>query len=195
MELTIKEMTHIEAKELVRKINSVTSDYLVDIRPLLIELDERRGWEALGYKSLRECMTKEFKQSQRYLYYQLEAAKTEKNICTRVQITESIPEKHLRPLTSLEPDEQAEAWKEAVATAPEGKVTAEHVKRTVQEIKEIKDQINRTEKHLKLSPPSNGMQFARMAILDLEKITDDDSERDEALALVEEWIKQHKGRK
>jgi hypothetical protein len=79
--------------------------------------------------------------------------------------------------------------KEAVETAPDGKFTAKHVARTVQEVEEIKDLINRTEKRLKLQPPSNGIQFARMAIMDLEKITDDDLERDEAFALVKKWIK------
>jgi hypothetical protein len=40
----------------------------------------------------------------------------------------------------------------------------------------------------KLAPPSNGMQFARMAIMDLEQIRPDDTERSEALAFVKEWI-------
>lgn len=43
----------------------------------------------------------------------------------------------------------------------------------------------------KLVPPSNGLQFARMAIMDLEQITSDDSEREEAFALVKEWINEN----
>jgi hypothetical protein len=39
-----------------------------------------------------------------------------------------------------------------------------------------------------LGPPSNGMQFARMAIMDLEQIRPDDVERAEAFTLVREWI-------
>lgn len=39
-----------------------------------------------------------------------------------------------------------------------------------------------------LGPPSNGMQFARMAIMDLEQIRPDDAERAEAFAYVKEWI-------
>lgn len=45
---------------------------------------------------------------------------------------------------------------------------------------------------LVLGPPSNGMQFARMAILDLEQITDDDEERAEAFAAVTEWLESHR---
>ena len=36
-------------------------------------------------------------------------------------------EKVLRPLTPLPPEKQREVWKEAVETAPDGKVTAKHV--------------------------------------------------------------------
>ncbi len=41
---------------------------------------------------------------------------------------------------------------------------------------------------LVLGPPADGMQFARMAIMDLERIRQDDVERDAALAAVERWI-------
>ena len=40
----------------------------------------------------------------------------------------------------------------------------------------------------KLGPPSRGMQLARMAIMDLEQITDDDLERDPAFTSVKQWI-------
>jgi len=39
-----------------------------------------------------------------------------------------------------------------------------------------------------LGPPADGMQFARMAIMDLEQIRQDDIERSEAFALVKEWL-------
>lgn len=39
-----------------------------------------------------------------------------------------------------------------------------------------------------LAPPSNGMHFARMAVMDLEQIRQDDAERAQALAFVREWI-------
>jgi hypothetical protein len=39
-----------------------------------------------------------------------------------------------------------------------------------------------------LGPPSNGMQFARMAIMDLEQIRPDDAERKQAFTFVKEWI-------
>ena len=61
---------------------------------------------------------KEFSSSQAYLYRQLEAAQTERNICATAQ---NIPERQLRPLTKLRdnPEAQKEAWEKAVDTAPE----------------------------------------------------------------------------
>lgn len=39
-----------------------------------------------------------------------------------------------------------------------------------------------------IGPPRNGLDFARMAILDLEQIKPDDAERQEAFCLVKTWI-------
>lgn len=101
---------------------------MINIRGLVFDLHERNGWEALGYKSWEKCVTSEFKEKERYLYYQLAAAKTEKRLiesnCTKVQQIGSIPETHLRPLSGLTPDKQKEVYEKAVDTAPDGEVTA-----------------------------------------------------------------------
>lgn len=39
-----------------------------------------------------------------------------------------------------------------------------------------------------VNPPSNGMQYARLAVLQLEEIRDDDAEREQAFAYVRSWI-------
>jgi len=128
----LTDMTLFEAKECVAKIKANVQN----IRKLFLELNERRGWEALGYKSWRECVVKEFGGKQAYAYFQLSAAKVERNISTIVEKSESIPESHLRPLTKLPPEEQREVFQEAVETAPNGKVTAKHIEKTIQEYKQ-----------------------------------------------------------
>lgn len=45
-----------------------------------------------------------------------------------------IPERQLRPLAKLEPEQQREAWKKAIETAPDGKVTAKHITEVVMEV-------------------------------------------------------------
>lgn len=44
-------------------------------------------------------------------------------------------EAHVRPLTQLEPPQQREAWQRAIDTAPNGKVTGPHVRRTVNDMR------------------------------------------------------------
>jgi hypothetical protein len=46
-------------------------------------------------------------------------------------------ERQVRPLAGLEPEQQREAWAAAVESAPNGKVTAEHVSRVAEVIKAI----------------------------------------------------------
>jgi len=43
----------------------------------------------------------------------------------------------------------------------------------------------------KPGPPRNGMQFARMAVMDLEQIRGNDLERDQAFQFVRRWLDEH----
>lgn len=182
-ELTIRKMTDAEARECVAKINN----NMTNIRSLVLELYEREGWSAMGYANWRECVAAEFKQGENYLYKQLEAAQTERNICTTVQI----PERQLRPLTKLrnDPEKQKEAWQQAVDTAPDGKVTAAHVYKIVKEMTEPE----KPKPAPKPQEPSDAMAFAAIAISQLERIHPKDPKRSEALVKVERWIQKHKG--
>lgn len=122
-----------EAQECVDQINA----NLTNVRRLVVELHDRDGWTALGYASWTECVQKEFKQAERYIFYQYKAAEIEMNVadCTIVQLG-AIPEGQLRPLSKLEPQQQREAWTKAVETAPDGKMTAAHVSKVVKEMTE-----------------------------------------------------------
>jgi len=44
---------------------------------------------------------------------------------------------------------------------------------------------------VRLGPPSNGIQFADLAIMDLEQIHDDDTEKTEAFNKVRRWLDDH----
>ena len=113
--LAIRPMIFKEAREVVDQINSNMND----VRHLVLDLYEREGWTALGYASWRECVVTEFNQNERYLYRQLEAAQTAKQICPIGQ--KEIPESQLRPLTKLKdnPAQQRASWQQAVATGRE----------------------------------------------------------------------------
>lgn len=126
---TMTAMSEAEARACVTAIVG----HLTSARALLLDLYEREGWRALGYASWRECAAAEFGESERQLYRQLEAAQTEQVVCPNGQIG-TIPESHLRPLTALrdDPDAQRAVWQEVIETAPSGRVTQAHVRAAVE---------------------------------------------------------------
>ncbi len=90
-------------------------------------------------------------------YQLVDSAKAVENLSTIVDKTEMPSnEAQIRPLTKLKkPEQQVEAWQAALDFAPEGKITARHVKNAVKElvgenvkrkIKEVRKKINK-EKH------------------------------------------------
>lgn len=122
-------MTKAEAQECVNRIKG----RIENIRRNLIELYEREGWKALGYASWRECVIREFGQSEAYLYRQLAAARIEANLSPTGEIGK-LPERQVRPLTALPPEKQREAWKQVVERYP-GQVTSERVQEVVDEMR------------------------------------------------------------
>lgn len=93
------------------------------VREAVLDLHERRGWEALGYESWRECVTAEFPQSESYLYRELTAARVERNLSPMGEI--HINERCARVLAKLkDPKEQVLAYTEACELALDGTPTA-----------------------------------------------------------------------
>jgi len=71
-----------------------------------------------------------------YAYRLIASSEVTDNLSPMGDIPES--ERVTRPLTKLPPEQQKEAFQKAVETAPEGKVTAKHVEKVVEEIKKPK---------------------------------------------------------
>ncbi len=188
-DLTPRPMIYKEARECADRINAGINN----IRKDVVELHDRDGWSALGYKDWTECVQQEFKQAERYIFYQFKAAQIEQNVsnCTKVQLG-VIPETHLRPLSKLEPEKQKEAWQRAVATAPDGKITAAHVYKIVKGMTEPEPKTPKTEKKMLPSIPEHAVYFATIAISQLDRISDDDPTKGEALDMIQEWINKHK---
>ncbi len=123
-------MTASEARRCIEEIKG----HLSSVRKLLLDLDERRGWEALGYESMRQCMVAEFGRSQSQLYRELKAGLIEREISPMGEIG-LIPERQLREIGKLPQQQWSSAWDEAVKTAPPKGVTTSHVGKTVASIK------------------------------------------------------------
>ena len=77
------------------------------------------------------CMTR-WEMSRRSAYQLISAAMVVENVRNCAQIL-PLNEAQARPLTALPPEKQREAWKTAVSTAPNGKVTSVHVAQVAKE--------------------------------------------------------------
>jgi hypothetical protein len=123
-------MTATEARETVALIRAS----LDHTRELILELHDRKGWQALGHPSWRRCVEVEFGQHRTALYKQIEAAKVAKEIeASDVENfdTEPLPDSHLRALSPLPAEDRVSVYREASAEAG-GKPTAAQVKAVVE---------------------------------------------------------------
>lgn len=129
--LVLSKMTTDEAQSWKSSVGCAASQ----LRILLFDGYERGAWEALGYANWTECvkaLAEEFSISERHLW-RLHAANESENLLTPGSVGR-IPEKALRPLTSLPPEQQRVVYEKAVETAPNGKPTAAHVEATVRSV-------------------------------------------------------------
>lgn len=112
--LTVPLMSAEEARSVVTRIKT----NLHTTRALLLDLHRREGWRALGYKSWRDCILKEFSDtSQTHLYRELAAAEVELNISPTGEVG-WMPETHARELTGLSPELQALVYEQAQEVGP-----------------------------------------------------------------------------
>jgi hypothetical protein len=136
-------MSAEEARETIDHIK----ERFGEIRYLILDLYEREGWRALGYDSWTDCARKEFKDSERHVFRLLDAAKSEKELRTILGFTDQlvskpdpIPESHLRMLTGLEPEQRKRVYQESLETAPNGELTAAHIRQTRNRVLEKEQQ-------------------------------------------------------
>lgn len=137
--INVTPMSAQEAREYVATIKH----NLESLGAMLLDLDRRRGWEALGYASFRECAVTEFGKSQGYVYKLLHAAEVDENLAASefYPLDKSeialIPTSHKEELHKLPNEQQAEALKKADAIAEmESKPReARHVASVVKEYK------------------------------------------------------------
>lgn len=161
----------------------------------LMEIRDRELYrDALGFPTFESYCKAKWSFTRQTAYQFIDSAKVIENVSDCLQKPSN--EYQTRPLARLTPEKQREAWKEAVETAPEGKVTAAHVYKIVKGMEEP------TMKKAEPAPrepqePSDAMVFAGIAISQLERIHPKDPRREEALRKVENWISKNRsgGRK
>ena len=142
IDVSTADMTQAEARQAVddikRGINTV--------RARIYDLDRRKGWKALGYRSFTACCMEEFPElHERTIRQQLAAAKVETTLkelgaAAPTHKIGDIPEKHLRPLVSVKNDDDTlvAAYTKAQEIAKDenqGRLTEAIVTRAVEEVR------------------------------------------------------------
>ena len=137
--IDITPMSAMEARECVNAIKG----NLESLRLMLLELHQRRGWEALGYSSWEDCAKAEFGKSRSYVFQLVAAAEVEDNLAlikekSTIVDLNNIPVSHLTALAKLPPEQQAEGLLKAEQIAQEEgkKRNAAHIAQAVQEIQQ-----------------------------------------------------------
>tara|TARA_R100001463_G_scaffold55370_3_gene106880 strand:- start:291 stop:1082 length:792 start_codon:yes stop_codon:yes gene_type:complete len=134
------DMNEREARETVDEINRSIGT----VRARIYELDRRKGWKALGYKSFTACCLQEFPDlHERTIRKKLYAAQVEAKLKELGPIgpnTPELPETHLRPLVSVKNDDEtlSAAFVKAQDIAKEenqGKLTEAIVTRAVEQVR------------------------------------------------------------
>ncbi len=157
----------------------------------LMEIRDRGYYrEVLGFETFEAYCKAKWDFSRRNAYYLMEAASVIENVnnCSQIPVTES----QARPLSKLEPAQQRAAWQQAVATAPDGKVTAAHVYKIVKGMTNTEPSATKEQPKPQPTIPEHAVYLATIAISQLERISADDPTREEAFEMVVNWINKHR---
>lgn len=84
------------------------------------------------HSSFEDYCDKRWNMSKQHAIRLIQASKVFNNVAPLGAVPEA--ERHIRPLTRLEPTQQIEAWQRAIDTAPNGKITAAHIQSVVDEM-------------------------------------------------------------
>lgn len=132
-EIPCAALTPIEILELAKHESIIKRgmDVFKEVGTSLVAIRNGRLYRQ-GYPTFDEYCRQRWGMSRPHAYRLIEAAEVVRNLSPMGDILPA-NERQARPLTALEPEQQAEVWQQAVETAPNGKVTAAHVESVVNE--------------------------------------------------------------
>jgi len=116
----------------------------VDVGNALLEIRDKRLYRQ-EYSTFEEYCREQWNMARRTAYQLIDAAEVVENVRNCAQILPT-NESQARPLTSLEPDEQVEAWKRVITSTPEGKITAAIVLKAAKEVEQERRDERRQER-------------------------------------------------
>ncbi len=109
----------------------------VDVGNALLEIRDKRLYRQ-EYSTFEEYFQTVWGMSKMHAYRLMDSAGVIDNLKSNQLVTFPTNESQARPLASLEPDEQVEAWKRVITSTPEGKITAAIVLKAAKEVEREK---------------------------------------------------------
>jgi hypothetical protein len=106
--------------------------HFVEVGTALLIIQKEKLYKLI-FQTFEEYCKERWDLKRQRAYELIGAAQISQNLS---EIYDNLPKKesHAAALASLEPEQQKEAWKKTIETAPEGRVTARHVEKVVQEM-------------------------------------------------------------
>jgi len=128
-ELAIQEKSRLQELEVV--IERGLKDFY-EVGSALLEIRDSCLYQET-HGTFEEYCRERWDFTDRYARYLIASTETIKNLESGTMVP--VNERQARPLTKIkDPEMQREAWEIIVETAPEGKITASHVAKTVKEL-------------------------------------------------------------
>ena len=143
----MNELITLDERGRLYKLEEVVAQGLntfVDVGNALLEIRDKRLYRA-DYSTFEDYCRERWNMSRIHAHRMMEAASVTNNL---LPIGNVLPatESQARPLTSLEPELQVEAWKRVITSTPEGKITANVVLKAVKEVQQEKRDERRLER-------------------------------------------------
>ena len=163
----------------------------VDVGNALLTIRDSKLYRE-QYRNFKDYCTEKWGMGRQYSYDVIRGAQVAVNLSARADnftpLVKPVFERQVRPLAILNPAQQCEVWEEAVRSADGKVVTYKQVKALVAEL--VGPAPPAPPKKKDPYPESDAHAFATMAILQLERIRDDDPLRFEGVGRVSEWIQE-----
>lgn len=137
----------------------------VEVGLALMEIRDGRLYRA-EYGTFEEYCQERWGWERRHAYRLIDAAAAVENVSNWTQNQVPANEAQARPLTSLPPAQQREAWERVLETAPNGKITAAIVTQAAKEIRQERTEQRRQERIEKIVQIAQGnSDLAETAVL------------------------------
>jgi hypothetical protein len=114
-----------------------------EVGKVLTTIRDEKLYQEHGYSGFRQYCEQRWGLKKSHVYRVIKAAEVFENLMSWLNpspIGDTYPgeilptnEAQIRPLTKFDPERQREVWSQAVKSAPQGKITAEHIEKVAQQ--------------------------------------------------------------